>query len=346
MVGGAFHWPAGHVVRYTVGAMQKDSSTALDRAILGALAYHDVFDYPLTVEEIWKWLYVDGDDAVAVARATPADVEWAVASLSVARTVDRAGSYVTLAGRSDIVATRMARHAANERKWRRARQVASVLRLVPFVRFIGVVNTLALDNARPESDIDLFIIVKRGRLWLTRALVTALVHAMGIRRHGSTVTDRVCLSFYVSDGALNLEPLKHPAIAHDSYLAYWVTEVVPLYSRGDAWQSFLHANEWVTKQIPHGLSAMPVPYFDDTAAVKAIRALPEVLAYSVVGDACEWLARALQHRHMLAKQGSRIHANSTDVVVNNDVLKFHEKDRREEYHEAFQMRLLQLVEAQ
>ncbi len=322
--------------------MQPNSSTALDRAILGALAYHDVFDYPLTVEEIWRWLYVDHDsDAGHVAAATPADVDWAVSALSIAGTVDRAGSYVTLKGRSEIVAVRMARHAANERKWGRARHVASVLRLVPFVRFVGVVNTLALDNARPESDIDLFIIVKRRRLWLTRAVVTAFVHALGVRRHGSTVTDRVCLSFYVSDGALNLEPLKHPAIAHDSYLAYWVTEVVPLFSRCDAWQSFLQANAWVSERIPHGLAVMPVPYFDDGAAAKAIRALPELLGYSAIGDAFEWLARAVQHRHMYAKQGSRVHTKSTDVVVSDDVLKFHEKDRREVYYAAFHRRFIE-----
>lgn len=325
--------------------MQARSSTGLDRAILAALAYHDVFDYPLTVEEIWRWLYVDGDDAAAVARATPADVEWAVASLSVARSVDRAGSYVTLAGRSGTVATRMERKVTNQRKWRRAYRVASVLRLVPFVRFIGVVNTLALDNARPESDIDFFVIVKRRRLWLTRAVVTALVHAMGVRRHGSTVTDRVCLSFYVSDGALNLEPLKHPAIAHDSYLAYWVTEVVPLYSRGNAWQDFLRANEWVNARVPHGFRGIPAPYHDDSALVKVLRFAPELIGYSVLGDIGEWLLRIMQRRHMLRKEGSRIHAHSTDVVVSDDVLKFHEKDRREEYHRIFIQRLAGLTDA-
>lgn len=316
----------------------------MDRSILATLAYHDVFEYPLTVEEIWKWLYVHDDaDAAGVVRATPADVEWAVAALSIAGKVDRAGSYVTLPGRSGLVATRMARHVANERKWRRARLVSSWLRVVPFIRFIGVVNTLAIDNARPESDIDLFIIVKRRRLWFTRMLATVMVQMFGVRRHGSSVSDRVCLSFYVSDGALNLEPLKHPAISEDSYLAYWVTEVVPLFARGSAWQDFLKANVWATKRIPHGLTAMPVPYFDDTAFVKTVRMIPELLGYSMLGDAGEWLMRAFQRRHMYAQAGSRIHANSTDVVVSDDILKFHEKDRRVEYHRAFLLRFAKAV---
>jgi hypothetical protein len=34
----------------------------LEKAILSAICYYDVFDYPLTPEEIWRWLYVaDGN---------------------------------------------------------------------------------------------------------------------------------------------------------------------------------------------------------------------------------------------------------------------------------------------
>lgn len=318
--------------------------SAFEHSILAALAYHDVFDYPLRVEEIWQWLYVDrAGDAEDVVQLTPADVERSLGSQALSTLIDRAGSYVCLKSRSSIVGTRMERKVANERKWKRAQRVSSILRLVPFVRFIGVVNTLALDNARPESDIDLFIIVKRRRLWLTRALVTGLVHAMGVRRHADCVADSICLSFYVSDGAMNLERLKLPNVEDDTYLHYWIAQVVPLFSRDGCWQSFLSANTWVANRIPHGFHGVPVPYHDDSAIVKALRFVPELIGYSILGDIGEWLTRSVQYRHMLAKHGSRIHANSTDVVVTDEVLKFHEKDRRAEYRLEFRKRLSQLA---
>ncbi len=314
--------------------------SSLEQSILAALAYHDVFAYPLTVEEIWKWLYVEFSwDINEVAKATPADVERALASPALSELVDRAGSYVSLKGRSMNVATRMERRIANERKWHRARFVSGMLRFVPFVQFIGVVNTLALDNARPESDIDLFIVVKRRRLWLTRAVVTGLVHLMGVRRHGSAVSDRVCLSFYVSERAMDLEQLSHPALERDEYLHYWITQVVPMFERNGCWQKFLAANLWVEEHVPHGFRGAPAPYHGDDTLVKIVRFIPEMIGYSVLGDIGEWLASDVQYDHMFAKQGSRIHDESTDVVVTDDILKFHEHDRRVEYHWAFKTRL-------
>lgn len=312
----------------------------LEQAILAALAYHDVFEYPLTVEELWKWLFVEyAWDRDEIAQATPADVERALSSPTLAPLIERAGSFVSLKNRSSIVATRMARKVANERKWRRARRVASLLRIVPFVQFIGVVNSLAQHNARPESDIDLFIVVKRRRLWITRAVVTALVQLFGVRRHGSAVSDRICLSFYVSDRALSLEKLAHPALKYDSYLTYWITKVVPMFERGRCWESFQYANRWITECLPNGLSGMPLPYHDDSFIVKLIRFIPEVIGLSMIGDIAEWIARDLQYDHILAHKDSRVHINSTDVVVNDDVLKFHEQDRRQQYHALFQQRL-------
>lgn len=315
--------------------------SALEQSILAALAYHDVLTYPLTVEEIWKWLYVEyAWDLAEVSRATPADVERALGSKALAEHIDRVGPYVSLKGRSQNVITRTERKFANERKWRRAKRVSGFLRLVPFVLFVGVVNTLALDNAKPESDIDLFIIVKRRRLWLTRTVVTVLTHLMGVRRHHDRVKDRVCLSFYVSEKAMDLEELSHPAIERDIYLHYWIAQIVPMFERNDCWRKFIAANTWVAAHVPHGFSGVPTPYHSDDVLVKALRFIPEVIGLSLLGDIGEWLAYDIQYDHILAKKGSRVHDGTTDVVVTEDIMKFHEKDRRVEYHWAFRTRML------
>ncbi|MBI4090064.1 MAG: hypothetical protein HY421_01550 [Candidatus Kerfeldbacteria bacterium] len=320
--------------------MSSSFDSALERAIIAALAYHDVFEYPLRVEEVWRWLYVsDGRAWEAVQRATPADVEQALQRLQVARAVDRAGEWVTLRGRSGIIATRLERHAANLRKWQRAEGVTRLLRIVPFVQFVGVVNTLALDNARPESDIDLFVVAGRGRLWLTRLLVTVVVHLLGLRRHDLHVADRVCLSFFVSEAALGLQPLRLAGVDDDVYLTYWTSQVVPLYERGDAWAAFQQANRWIVDRLPHGLVGTPSPRFGSGMLTPILRAAPELLLTTPLGAVSEWLAKRLQLLVMRDKYWSRRSAGTTEVVVNNEVLKFHERDRRAAYRAAWQQRL-------
>src|SRR5205085_5392937 len=93
------------------------------RAILSTLSYFDVFSYPLTIEQVWRWLYAreqshPGDD---IRSATPYDVELAIRDLERQQAVERIGPYVTLHGQSWNVAIRMERAAISRRLWRRAR---------------------------------------------------------------------------------------------------------------------------------------------------------------------------------------------------------------------------------
>lgn len=324
--------------------MAGTSLNPLERSVLATLAYFDVFDYPLRPEELWRWLYVTNrHDWEAIRRATPADVDHALQGPSLAATIDRAGDFLTLRGRSPIIATRLERHVGNERKWRRAVLVARLLRFVPFVELVGVVNTLALDNARPESDIDVFIVSRRGRLWLTRLLATAVVHALGIRRHGTLVTDRACLSFYVSDRALDLEPLRVSGLQEDVYLTFWTAQVVPLFDRDGCWPAFIHANRWVVDRLPHGFLGTPTPRLGDAFVARLCRTVPELLLSTPLGTAANWLAMRAQLLIMRGKPWSRRKAGTTDVVVTDEVLKFHENDRRLEYAEAFHARLGSLL---
>lgn len=310
--------------------------TPLERSLLAALTYYDVFDYPLRIEELWRWLFVDDPaERAAVAAAAPADVERMIARLAEGGAVERAGAYVTLPGRSRLVATREARRLIGEAKWRRAGRAAGALRILPFVRLIGVVNTLALDNARPSSDIDFLIVVERGRLWLTRLLVTAVVQALGLRRHGALIADRVCLSFYVSDGRLDLGSLR---IEDDVHLTYWMAQFIPLYDRDGCLAAYRAANAWVDERLPNAWSGVPPAQLGDPAALRWFRAPATLVLRGRLGQVLEGWTRRLQQRRMARRRETRLGQPTTDVLATDDLLKFHERDRRASYRDAFRAR--------
>lgn len=311
--------------------------SSLHRSILKTLAYYDTFDYPLTAEEVWRWLYrEDGDSA----SPSPDDVRSGIAELEKEGRVERSGAYVVLAGRQGIVNTRTERMQRSVRLWNRATSTARFLELVPFVKMIAVVNTLAIDNVRPESDIDYLIVVAPGHMWIARMIVTGIVSLLGYRRHGDKIAGRICLSFYVTTEGMDFSKLK--SANHDPHFAFWTGQAVPLIDDG-TYEKFRAANTWVTTNLPHAWEwdwkqkLMPA-----NPSLRGIRQFYEMFFSTPVGHWFEAMARDRQVKRMDKNVESKAKLGTTDVIISEDVLKFHEKDRRAEYNERFTRRCAEL----
>jgi len=315
------------------------NTQSLQRSILASLSYFDVFDYPLKVDELWRWLYVlEPPDRKEILGVSADDIDRALSSVEMQSFTERVGQYIVLRGRRQVIALREQRYRDNQRKWQRAFLAAKVIRFLPFVQFVAVVNTLAIDNARPESDIDFLIVVRQGRMWLTRFLVTVAVQALGIRRHGLRIADRICLSFYMSDSNLNLKPLRLSGQT-DTYLTYWATQIVPLFDRGGLYRRFVNDNLWLTQRLPHGFQMDRAPTFSASRIVRLVRSVPEHLLSGQFGQVIESFLRSLQVRWMQRVRDEQRLRRKTDVLINDHILKFHERDRRHEYRQAFNARL-------
>lgn len=310
----------------------------LQRAIIRTLAYYDCFDYPLTVEEIWRWLYPEQPGSLA--DVTVDQVAAAIRQTDVSNLVKPEAKFFVLPGRQAIVAARAERTVRNEKKWRRAITVAKYLEVVPFIRMVAVVNTLAINNARPESDIDLLIVTAPGHIWSARMAVTGIVSMLGLRRHGHKITDRVCLSFYLTTNALNLEPLKREA--DDPHFAFWASQVVPLIDN-DTYQPYVAANGWVSQLLPHAWQwEWKDRLIAGNSGLRSIAGLYQAFFQSPIGGSLEIWSRNYQLKRFSVDTDSRSKEPTTDVVISDDVLKFHEADRRLEYRQRFHDRLAAL----
>lgn len=296
-------------------------NSPLQASILNAIIFFDLADFPLTFFEIYKWLWQpDRHYTLAEVESTLRDTVAAGVLISI-------DGFYCLPGRESTVMTRLVRYQIAERKFKVALRMARLLRLVPFVRLIAVCNTVGYSNARQASDIDFFIIGKGGRLWTVRLLVTFLASVIGYRRHGRRVTDRVCLSFYVADNALNLSTIALEPI--DPYLVYWHRTMTPLYASADSYQRFCRANHWVDAVLPQ---ASPVQTSArrtviDHKTITLVRSAGEWVLSGALGAWCErvasWLQMIkIQYRPAPAVRGER------SVIVSDTMLKFHEVDRR------------------
>ena len=110
-----------------------------------------------------------------------------------------------------------------EKKLAIARKAAPILGAVPGVQAIFVCNTVAAGWPSVQSDIDLLVVVKPGRLWLTRFLFTITTVLLTKRRHDHQVADHLCLSFYITRDQLNVSAVRGPL--PDIYLIYWLQQL-------------------------------------------------------------------------------------------------------------------------
>jgi hypothetical protein len=156
------------------------SLSDIECGLVQAVAYGDLFDYPLTAEQAHRYMV-----GVRVPRATVDSV--LEGGLLPRRRVD-GRNYYFLPGRESTVSTRMRREKVSAEMWPRAQQYALTIAALPFVRMVAVSGALAMDNMDPGTDIDYMVVTEGGRLWLCRAMVIALVRLAGRQgdvAHGS-----------------------------------------------------------------------------------------------------------------------------------------------------------------
>src|SRR3989344_5162093 len=125
-------------------------------AILKSLAYSDIFDFPLTKEELWKFLI---SDKLIQKRL----FEESLGKL-IGKQVSNKNGYLFLSNREKIADRRKANVQEVEKKLQIAKKAASYLSYIPSILFIGLSGGLAMSDAEPSDDIDFFIITKKQKL--------------------------------------------------------------------------------------------------------------------------------------------------------------------------------------
>lgn len=270
--------PQAAGVTGSAGAVDPD---ALARAVVRAVAYGDVFDYPLTAAEVHRYL-------VGVA-APPAAVH-ALLSDPATRpaAITTHGGYYMLRGREAIVETRRRRAALAARFWPRAVRYGRAIARLPFVRMVGITGELAMDSVDDGADIDYLIVTEPGRLWLCRALIIGLVR---LAHHSG---DIVCPNYLLSERALVLTE-------RNLYTAHEMAQMVPL-SGMPVYTRLRQLNDWTAHFLPNA-AGPPCLVTTEVPDRPAVRAAAEAALRSPAGERLERWERERKIRRLSQARG-------------------------------------------
>lgn len=120
-----------------------------------------------------------------------------------------------------------------------------ILRGLPFLRGVFVRGAVALGLAERNSDWDVLIVAKKGRIWLVRFLLIGFLGIFRKRRSGRgkncPTQDRFCLNHFLTEEGLILEK-QNQFIAHEEGFSF------PLLG-GNGHKKFLNLNLfWLKKK--------------------------------------------------------------------------------------------------
>ena len=313
----------------------------LEKNIIKTIAFSDIFNYPLTPTEIYKWLFkpkkINGKYPSLFDIKKILDT-----SNELRKKISNIEGFYYLKGRRSIIYLRKQNNNLAEYKFSKTINLIKIYKFIPFVRMIAVCNSLAISNANENSDIDLFIISKKNKIWLARFFTIILVKFFDLRPKENNNEDTFCLSFFIDEDHLNIKNTMFSQ--NDIYFPHWIQQLIPIYNPDYLYEKFMKVNEWYKEYLPNGynnsfVNEVKETYFSrfiSTIFYHIICSIP-ILSYHLYG-----LLRKMQILIIDHNLKSLVNLN-TKVIVNNQMLKFHDNDRREIFYKKWKERVNKII---
>lgn len=259
----------------------------MEKAILKTLIYADIFDYPLQVFEIHKWLISK--------KINLRQVERALEKLYKVSSIKYKGGYYFLPKKESLVVKRIRKEKQSEKYFKKVQVLSQFLKLIPWIKLVGISGGLAVNNASKKDDIDLFIITGKGRLWICRLLILGLLSFLGQRRKkgesGRKIAGKLCINTLLEEDRLEQKN-------KDIFIAHELLQMRPLWQRDGVYGKYLEDNNWAFKFLPNWMSVEPA-----RLAAKKGKDLTDSGFVPLIGNIIEGLAKKLQLKIMRQPQG-------------------------------------------
>lgn len=268
--------------------------------ILATLAYFDIFNYPLTSGEIYLFLKNKYDQ-----NEFEAEIRCLVGSCM----IYQFGSFYTLKNDYLLIVRRCEGNKKAARLIDIAGKIGDILIKFPYVRGIAISGSLSKNFADENSDIDLFIITAKNRLWIARTLM----HAFKKLTFLVNKQDYFCMNYYIDEVQLEI-------VEKTIYTAIEIVTLIPL--QGDnIIEKFYAENAWTREYLPNKIMRL--------SSAKAVRpsffkALFEAVFNNPAGNVIDNMLMKLTASRWLKKTRLK-KRNAKGLIMAMDMSKHHAK---------------------
>lgn len=209
-----------------------------------------------------------------------------------------------------------------ESKWKKLLSRVWLFDLIPFVDFVFVAGSMAMGNIDEDSDFDVIVGVKRGRIFTARAFCVVFFGLLGWRRKRGAdkrgIKDRFCFNHFVAPERYCLsEP-------RNDYWKKLYLSLAPVYGKRELIQKFYDANAGWTGPVRN---SPPKRLFGPRLRAGAVSNGMEWLLSGRFGDFFESKLKNIQIKK-IEKSLKTENLYKPRIIYNNSELEFHPDTKR------------------
>lgn len=318
----------------------------LRNSILATIIYYDVFNFPLTFAEVYKYLInptrfarhlLSGEElktSTEILRAAShaletsprqvqrtcevnvAEILIELDSMVEAGIIGHKNGFYFMLGRDDLYEKRIEKDKLANRKWKKFLRVVKYLQAAPYLRAVFASGSLAANNPEPKSDFDVFIVIKSGRLYTGRFLLWLISSVLGVRRGRFDVVapDKLCFNHYLIDD--NLE-LSHRSL----YIAQSLANIKPVIVYGGILEKFIASNRWASSYCYNFRPATLYRSAKISRTLLVLARTGEVILNNFLGDLLEKILKRTQQRRI--KNNPATYESGGRITFTDKELEFH-----------------------
>ncbi len=299
------------------GSQSIKSKLSLEDAIIHTLVYSDLFDFPMSLTELHRYLFYH---EISIDKLEKQLKE----SKTLSRLISHRDSFYCLKGREKLIELRKERRKKSRQLWRLAHYYVRVLSKIPFIKFIGITGSLAVGNIRNEKDdIDFFLITEKNRLWLAHAFLR-VVALMLERFHGI----KPCHNYIITEDQMTITD-------YSIYTARELIQMVPAHGKKH-YEWLKKHNEWAFKIFPNSRRSISLHFLvnEQEQDKKLLSRVLECALRTPLGDILEnleWLR--------MRKKIMRNNFHGNEARYSKNVFKDHRNNHRNSIMWHFQKKL-------
>lgn len=202
----------------------------LRQGIFRALAYYDIFSYPLTAEEIY---YNLGKN-----HTNMEEVKSELNKLTSGKLIYCDGNFFQLTDDKNYIQRREKGNELARKRLKTARRVSEFISRFPFIRGILLSGSISKGFMEEDSDIDYFIITNPNRVWFSRLML------MLFKKFFLLNSKKIfCINYFVDSENLEIEE-------KNIFTATEIVTLLPTFGK-NIYNEFYDKNYWVKQFYPN-----------------------------------------------------------------------------------------------